>query len=344
METLATAVGIQAGCEALGLSRSSFYAARARVPTPRAPAPPPRTLNAEEKAQVRQTLNSERFADQSPREIFGTLLDEGTYLCSVPTMYRILRENQEIQERRDQLRHPAYVKPELCATGPNQIWTWDITALPGPMKWACFYLYVLLDLFSRFVVGWLVAEQQSGQLAQQLIAESCTRQEIQPDQLRVHSDRGGPMTAKPLIALFADLGIGPSLSRPHTPNDNPFSEAQFKTVKYHPTFPDRFGSSADARAWGQPFFHWYNYEHHHTALGLLTPAVVHTGQAPMFFQNRRRVLQAAYALHPERFVKGVPQPPTFPTEVWINPPAPPQTGGLIFPIDTNIPNLVSKTY
>ncbi len=322
VESLAEYVGVTTACEALGVPRSSRYAARQpRVVKARAPAPaPPRALSLVEKQIVRETLNSERFADQAPREVYATLLDEGVYRCSVPTMYRILAENQELRERRNQLRHPAYAKPRLVATAPNQVWTWDIAKLPGPMKWAYFCLYVVLDLFSRFVVGWLIAAQESATLAQQLIAESYVRQGLARGQLAVHSDRGGPMIARSLTALFDDLGITPSLARPRTPDDNPYSEAQFKTVKYHPTFPDRFGCLLDARSWGQRLFHWYNYEHHHTALGLMTPAAVHFGQAPALFLGRQQVLATAYAAHPERFVRGVPQPPALPTEVWINRP------------------------
>jgi putative transposase len=321
VETLAQQVGVTSACDVLGVPRSSLYAARKPRPAKaRRLASPPRALSAAEKALVRQTLNSERFQDQAPREVYATLLDEGRYLCSVPTMYRILRENQEVRERRNQLRHPAYAKPELLATDPNQVWTWDITRLPGPAKWVGFCLYVLLDLFSRFVVGWLVAERESAALAEQLIDESAAQQGIALGQLRLHSDRGRPMTAKSLALLFADLGVTQSLARPHTPDDNPYSEAQFKTVKYHPTFPERFGSVLDARLWGQWFFHWYNYEHHHTALGLMTPATVHFGQAQALFLERQRVLQQAYAAYPERFVKGLPKPPALPDAVWINPP------------------------
>jgi putative transposase len=275
-----------------------------------------------EQTVVRETLNSERFADQTPREVYATLLDEQRYLCSVASMYRLLRENREIRERRNQLRHPAYAKPELLATGPKQVWSWDITKLLGPVKWTYFFLYVLLDIFSRYIVGWLLAERESSDLAQVVIAETCQRENITPDQLTIHADRGGPMTAKPLALLLADLGVVQSHSRPHVSNDNPFSEAQFKTLKYHPTFPDRFGSPADARTWFRPFVQWYNWEHHHTGLGLLTPGVVHTGQAPQFLAQRQQVLQQAYALHPERFVQGRPQPPALPTAVWINPPKP----------------------
>jgi putative transposase len=329
VETLAEHVGVKMACEALGLPRSSRYAARRpRVPKERAPAPPsPRALSSDETVSVREVLNSERFADQAPREVYATLLDEGVYHCSVPTMYRILAENQEVQERRNQLRHPVYAKPRLVATAPNQVWTWDITKLPGPMQWAYFCLYVVLDLFSRFVVGWLIAAQESAAIAQQLIAESYVRQGLAPGQLSIHSDRGGPMIAGSLTSLFDDLGITPSLARPRTPDDNPYSEAQFKTVKYHPTFPDRFGCLLDARSWGQQLFRWYNSEHHHTALGLMTPAAVHFGQAPALFLGRQQVLTAAYATHPERFVRGVPQPPALPTEVWINRPEPAEKAG-----------------
>jgi len=324
VETLAEQVGVKRACQALGVPRSSHYAARRpRVRQERAPAPaPPRSLSAQERTQVRQTLNSQRFADQAPREVYATLLDEGEYLCSVPTMYRILRENAEVRERRNQVRHPAYAKPELVATGPNQVWTWDITKLLGPVKGVSFCLYVLLDLFSRFVVGWLVAERQAAALAQHLIAQACLRQQIGRDQLALHSDRGGPMTAKPMAQLLADLGLTQSLARPRTPDDNPYSEAQFKTVKYHPTFPGRFGCALDARTWGQQFFPWYNYQHHHTALGLMTPAAVHFGLAPQLHHQRQQVLAAAYAAHPERFVKGVPKPPAWPTAVWLNPSPP----------------------
>jgi putative transposase len=326
VEDLAAQVGVKVACEALGVPRSSHYAARGpRSVKERASVPPPaRALTPAEKTTVRETLNSERFADQTPREVYATLLDEGQYLCSVPTMYRILAEHQEVRERRNQLRHPAYPTPRLVATAPNQVWTWDIAKLPGPVKWASFCLYVVLDLFSRFVVGWLIAAQESAALAEQLIAESYGRQGIAPAQLAVHSDRGGPMIAKPLGLLFDELGITPSLARPRTPDDNPYSEAQFKTVKYHPTFPERFGSLLDARAWGQRLFHWYNYEHHHTALGLMTPAAVYFGQAPALFLGRQAVLAAAYAAHPERFVRGLPHPPALPTEVWINRPEPPE--------------------
>lgn len=329
VEQLAKTVSLASACEVLQVPRSAVY--RARSPTRLAPlvkSPPARALSAIEQDQVRQTLNSDRFVDCAPRQVYATLLDEERYLCSVSTMYRILAENGEIRERRDQLRHPNYAKPELLATAPNQVWSWDITKLLGPMKWTYFYLYVLLDIFSRYVVGWLIAERESSQLAKELIAESCAKQNIPREQLTIHADRGGPMLAKPLALLLADLGVTQSHSRPHVSNDNPFSEAQFKTMKYRPDYPDRFGSPADARAWAREFFPWYNDEHYHTALGLLTPADVHSGRAATVIAARQQVLQQAYAQHPDRFVKGVSVHPPLPTAVWINPPktAYPSTG------------------
>jgi putative transposase len=286
----------------------------------------PRTLSAAEEATVRQILHSDRFMDSSPYQVYGTLLDEGHYYCSIATMYRLLRAEGEQHERRRHQVHPAYTKPELLATAPNQLWTWDITKLRSPVKWHYYYLYVLLDAFSRYVVGWLIAERESAQLAEELIAASCQQQNIQRDQLTIHSDRGGPMTAKSLALFLTDLGVAQSHSRPYTSNDNPFSEAQFKTLKYRPDYPDRFGSLADARTWANPFFAWYNHQHRHTALGLLTPATVHQGLAQQYHQQRQQVLQAAYARHPERFIKGQPLPPALPTAVWINPPKPTDTG------------------
>ncbi len=323
-EVLASRVGVARACDTLAVPRCQVY--RARRPRSEKPAvirpTPTRALSVAEKTVVRETLHSERFADLAPREVYATLLDEQRYLCSVATMYRLLRENQAIRERRNQLRHPAYTKPELLATGPKQVWSWDITKLLGPVKWTYFFLYVVLDIFSRYIVGWLIAERESVDLAQVLIAETCQRENILPDQLTIHADRGGPMIAKPLALLLADLGVVKSHSRPHVSNDNPFSEAQFKTLKYHPTFPDQFGSPADARAWFRPFVQWYNWEHHHTGLGLLTPGVVHSGQATHVHGQRQQVLQQAYLSYPERFVRGQPLPPAVPTAVWINPPKP----------------------
>jgi putative transposase len=269
---------------------------------------------------VLNTLHSPRFLDQSPAEVYATLLDEGSYLCSLRSMYRLLASAQEVRERRNLLRHPRYQPPQLLATAPNQVWSWDITKLLGPVKWLYFYLYVMLDLFSRYVVGWMLAERESGALAKRLIEESCRQQGIEPGQLTLHSDRGPAMTSSSVSVLLARLGLIPSHSRPHVSNDNPFSEAQFKTLKYRPEFPDRFGSFEHALSFCRDFFPWYNHEHHHSALGLLTPGVVHAGHAPQRLDHRQRVLTAAYQAHPERFVRGRPTPPPLPPAVWINPP------------------------
>lgn len=311
-----------AACESLGVPRSSYYRAQQPKPEPKPRPTPERALSQEEKAQVHQTLDSERFQDRAPRQVYATLLDEGIYLCSWRTMYRVLDSYKEVKERRNQLRHPSYTKPELLATGPNQLWSWDITKLKGPAKWTYYYLYTILDVFSRYVPGWLIAECESATLAKQLIAESCSKQHIEPDQLTLHADRGSAMIAKSVAHLLADLGVTKTHSRPHVSNDNPYSESQFKTMKYRPGFPERFGSIQDARAWARPFFQWYNHEHHHSGLGLLTPVTVHYGQAQAVLDQRQMVLQAAYAAHPERFVRGEPKLVLLPTEVWINKPPP----------------------
>jgi putative transposase len=319
-ESLAPTVGVSAACRALNVPRGSLYRARQPV-SPPAPRPTPeRALTEAERQTVRDELNSERFQDSSPRQVFATLLDEGTYLCSVRTMYRVLDAHGEVRERRNQLQHPAYSKPELIATAPNQVWSWDITKLKGPVTWSFFYLYVILDIFSRYVVGWLIAERETAQLAHQLIDQTCTRQRITRDTLTLHADRGGPMRAQTVAHLLSDLGVTKSHSRPYTPDDNPFSEAQFKTLKYRLAFPERFGSQPEARRFCQSFFHWYNYEHYHSGIGLLTPASVYYGQAVTVVVQRNQVLQAAYQAHPERFVNGLPAAPEPPPTVWINPP------------------------
>jgi putative transposase len=322
-EQLSERVGVSAACQALGVPRSSFYRARQPKRAPKPRPTPERALGPEEKEQVLQVLNSEPFQDSAPREVYATLLDQGTYLCSWRTMYRILNERQLVRERRNQLQHPTYTKPELLATAPNQLWSWDITKLRGPAKWTYYYLYVILDVYSRYVTGWLIAAYESANLAQQLIAETCAKQEIEPDLLTLHSDRGSAMRSKMVALLLADLGVTKTHSRPYTSDDNPYSEAQFKTMKYRPTYPDRFGSIQDARAWARRFFHWYNHEHHHTGVALLTPATVHYGRAQAVLERRQETLQAAYLAHPERFVRGVPQPPSLPKEVWINEPSSP---------------------
>ena len=318
---LAPAVGTVAACAALGVNRATVYRRRQPRATP-APRPhPARALTPPERQAVLAQLHSPRFIDQAPAEVWATLLDEGHYLCSLRTMYRLLAAAHEVRERRNQLRHVA-PKPELLATRPNEVWSWDITKLLGPAQWTYYSLYVILDLFSRYVVGWMVAHQESAALAERLIAATCENQEIVPGHLTVHADRGSAMTSKPVALLLADLGITRTHSRPHVSNDNPFSEAQFKTLKYRPDFPDRFESQAAARAFCHPFFTWYNAEHRHTGLGLLTPAMVHYGQAEGVRTQRSRVLAAAYAAHPERFVRKPPAPPALPPAVWINPPSP----------------------
>jgi putative transposase len=315
-------VGVKAACEALNVPRASFYRKRGLVVFPAVAATRfiPRALDTAERDAVLACLHEERFQNSAPAAVYATLLDEGRYHCSIRTMYRILEGEGEARERRDQLVHPAYQKPELLATGPNQLWSWDITKLLGPAKWTYFYLYVILDVFSRYVVGWMVADGESAELAKRLIADTCAKQEIEPGKLTIHADRGSSMTSKPVAFLMADLGITKTHSRPHVSDDNPYSESHFRTLKYRPGFPERFGSLQDSRGFSQEFFAWYNEEHRHSGLGLLSPAVVHYGLAPAAIEQRRAVLDAAYAAHPERFVRKPPQPPAVPTEVWINKP------------------------
>jgi len=320
---LSEQVGVEKACEAFGLARSNYYRWRkspqgASDETVRPI--PSWSLSQEEQQKVLETLHTDRFIDQSPREVYATLLDEGLYLCSVRSMYRILNQHGEVRERRDQLRHPDYKKPELLATGSNQVWSWDITKLLGPAKWTYFYLYVLLDIFSRYVVGWMVAPQESASLAKKLIEESCVKQSIGSGQLVIHSDRGPSMRSKPVALLLADLGVTKSHSRPHVSNDNPFSESQFKTMKYRPEFPERFGSLEDARTFCLDFFSWYNTQHYHSGIGLLTPEQVHDGLAQQIVKERQEVLKKAYDKNPDRFKRGVPTPLTLPQAVWINPP------------------------
>ena len=321
-ESLARVVPVTRTCDALGYPRSSFY--RSRQPQPpnkqRKRPTPARALSETERVAVHELLNSERFQDNSPYQVYATLLDEDTYHCSISTMYRILHQYNEVRERRNLRRHPVYTKPELLATRPNELWSWDITKLRGPVTWQLFYLYVVLDVLSRYVVGWMIAERESGDLAKQLLAESYRKQGVDQEQLTLHADRGSPMICKTLGQLLIDLGVSKSHARPHTPNDNPFSEAQFKTLKYRPDYPARFESIEAARQWARAFFHWYNNEHHHSGLGLMTPAAVHYGQAATLTAQRQVTLKQAYEAYPERFVKGVPKPPEVPTEVWINPP------------------------
>jgi len=325
---LSSTVGIESACDALGVVRASFYRQRplfgpalsVRLPAIVARPTPARALTSDERESVRAVLNSQRFQDCSPAAIQATLLDEGQYLCSTRTMYRVLEQDSASRERRDQLVHPPYTKPELLATAPNQLWSWDITKLRGPAQWTYFYLYVILDVFSRYVVGWMVAPRESAELATKLIEETCTKQDIQPNQLVIHADRGSAMRSKPVALLLADLSVTKTHSRPYTSNDNPYSESQFRTLKYRPEFPDRFGCIQDSRAFGHTFFPWYNDEHRHSGIGMMTPAMVHYGLAVAVRENRQLALDAAFAAHPERFVRRAPTPPLLPKEVWINKP------------------------
>jgi len=309
-------------CNALGLARGTYYRRIAPRPAgpPRPRPAPARKLLAEERLAVLSALHEPPHADLAPAEVYARLLDGGRYLCSERTMYRILAEHGEVRERRNQLRHPRYAAPELLATAPKQLWSWDITKLLGPATWTYFQLYVILDVFSRYVVGWMVAPRESATLAERLIAETCERQGIGAGELTIHADRGTSMTSKPVALLLSDLGVTKTHSRPHVSNDNPYSEAQFKTLKYRPGFPDRFGSIEDARAFCRRFFEWYNQEHCHSGLGLHTPHDVHHGLAAARNAARQAVLGQAFVRNPERFVHGLPAPAEVPGAVWINKP------------------------
>jgi putative transposase len=322
VQELSGSVGIAPACRVLGIPRIGVY--RRRQPqrtTPTSPhRKPPNALAIQERQAVIETLHSDRFVDKAPREVYATLLDENSYLCSIRTMYRILAGEGEVRERRNQVRRPVYKKPELLATGPNQVYSWDITKLRGPIKWSYFHLYVILDIFSRYVVGWMVATRESALLAERLIKDTLIKQGIERNQLTIHADRGSSMRSKTVAQLLADMGVTKSHSRPQVSDDNPYSEAQFKTLKYCPEFPERFGSPEDARAFCCRFFPWYNDEHHHTGIGLLTPKMVHYGQAEDVIERRRVVLEAAYHKHPERFFNGLPKSQELPSAAWINKP------------------------
>lgn len=321
---LAPYVGVRAGCAAVGEAQARWYRRHRQSPPPpkpeRVPASQPRALSELERKELRAVLNSEEHVDEAPATVYAKLLDEGIYLASVPTMYRVLREHDEVRERRRQATHPAAKKPELLATEPNEVWSWDITKLLGPAKWTYYYLYVILDIFSRYAPGWMLAHAENARLAEALLADTVAKQNIEHGQLSIHADRGSPMIAKPVAFLLADLGVTKSHSRPHCSNDNPFSESQFRTLKYRPEFPERFGSYQDAHAFCSRFFGWYNHEHRHSGIGFHTPADVHYGRAELIRAQRAEVLDAAYAAHPERFVRKPPEPPALPNAVWINEP------------------------
>jgi putative transposase len=317
-------VGVRAACRATGRPQANHYRRHRQSPPPgrppRARRPGPRALSPAERAAVREVLNSLEHADQAPAAVYHQLLDEGVYLASVSTMYRILREHDEVCERRRQATHPARVKPELVAEAPNRCWSWDITKLHGPAKWTYFYLYVIIDIYSRYVAGWLIADRESAALAERLLAETIGKHHIDPGTLTVHADNGSSMASKPVAFLLADLGVTKTHTRPHTSNDNPYSEAQFRTLKYRPDFPDSFGSLEDARAFCQQFFSWYNTEHYHSGIGWHHPIDVHYGHAHAVRAARGDVLTAAYQRHPERFVRKHPEPAALPVAAWINKP------------------------
>jgi putative transposase len=321
---LTAVVGVRGACAAVGEARARWYRRHRQSPLlptrKRVPAPQPRALSEVERKELRRVLNSPEHVDEAPATVYAKLLDAGVYLASVPTMYRVLRDHDEVHERRRQATHPAAKKPELLATRPNEVYSWDITKLLGPVKWTWFYLYVILDIYSRYVPGWMLAHAENARLAEVLLADTAAKQGIIPGQLTIHADRGSPMTAKPLAFLLAELGVTRSHSRPHVSNDNPYSESQFRTLKYRPTFPERFGSFQDAHAFCGRFFRWYNDEHRHSGIGLHTPADVHYGRAELVRARRGEVLTAAYTQHPERFVRKPPEPPALPTAVWINQP------------------------
>jgi putative transposase len=322
VEELTSLVGTRPACHALGAAPATIYRRRrAPEPRPRRPRPAPaRALSEAEREAVLAELRSERFVDCSPAQAWATLLDEGRYLASERTMYRLLAANGEVRERRDQLAHPAYARPELLAERPNEVWSWDISKLKGPARWTYFYLYVILDVFSRYAVGWTVQQRESARVAEALIAQASDRQRIARGRLTVHADRGSSMTSKPVALLLADLGVAKTHSRPYTSTDNPYSEAQFKTLKYRPGFPARFDSIEHARAFCREFFGYYNEQHRHSGIGLMTPATVHYGRAQALHAERARVLDAAYQATPERFVRRAPTPPPVPAAAWINKP------------------------
>ena len=327
LNELAPDIGLAPACLALAVNRSGVYredARRrklARASAPPAPRPrAPLALSEGERCELLEVLNSERFADCAPRTIYAQLLDEGRYLGSVRTMYRLLASAGQSCERRNQRVHRAYAAPELLAVQPNEVWSWDITKLKGPVKWAYFHLYVILDIFSRYVVGWMIAPRESALLAEQLIAETVAKHNIAPGTLTLHADRGSSMRSKPVAALLVDLEVARTHSRPYVSDDNPFSEAQFKTLKYRPEFPERFGCIEDARAHSQHFFTWYNGSHCHSGIGFMTPQSVHYGRANAVFEKRAQTLDAAFLANPKRFKGNAPQPPRLPTAVWINPP------------------------
>jgi putative transposase len=324
LEDLEAVTSTKRACALLGASRATIYRHRrppmARLSTPR-PAPANKLTEAE-RQHILAVLRSEAYCDLAPAQVWARLLDDGIYLCSISTMYRLLAIAGENRERRRQRTHPARKRPELIAHRPNQVWSWDITKLQGPERGVYYELFVIIDIFSRYVVGWMVSPAETGELAEAFIADTLARHGIDPDQLTLHADRGTSMTSKPVAQLLVDLGVARSHSRPHVSNDNPYSEANFKTLKYCPAFPGRFGSIEDARAFCAVFFDHYNHIHRHAGIGLHTPASVHYGTAGEIRAQRAATLDAAYAANPARFRHRRPTPPKLPTVAWINEPSP----------------------
>ena len=316
-------IGTKNACDAFGFARSTYYyLTRPEVKKDyiREQKISDCAYSSQEKQEILNVMNSKIYMDQTPYEIYASQLDQGNYLCSVRTMYRILAENNQVKERRNIKRSSNYQKPELLATEPNQVWSWDITKLKGPQKWTYFYLYVILDIYSRYVVGWMVAFRELATLATKLIEETCTRQNIIPGQVTLHADRGSSMKSKPVAFLLSDLGVTKSHSRPYVSNDNPYSESQFKTMKYRPDFPDRFNSMSEAREFCRNFFNWYNTQHYHSGIGFLTPESVHYGFAEEILLKRKDVLLKAYEENPQRFRNRKPTVQNLPKSVWINKP------------------------
>jgi len=320
---LSNKIGTKTACDCFGIPRSSYYywknPGAQTVPFQKRKLPN-FAYSPVEKQEILNVMNSDIYMNQTPYEIYASKLDGGKYICSVRTMYRILGENDQVKERRNVRRSNNYQKPELLATAPNQVWSWDITKLKGPVKWTYFYLYVILDIFSRYVVGWTLAFRELSSLAKTLIEETCKRQNIQPGQLTVHADRGSSMKSKPVTFLLSDLGVTKSHSRPYVSNDNPFSESQFKTLKYRPEFPERFNSMTETKEFCRLFFDWYNKEHYHSGIGFLTPESVHYGFADEVLENRKIVLLEAFEKNPERFRFKQPKLKNLPKSVWINKP------------------------
>lgn len=323
VEQMAPKFTVKATCGALGVSRATYYRHLARKKHPPA-SPPPRIshrrLSVQEEDEIIEQLNRERFVNHAVPEAHAMLLDEGIYLCSVRTMYRVLKRRQQPRSQRQERVHPPYMKPELLATRPNELWSWDITRIKGPKPWIFYHLYVVLDVFSRYVVGWMLSETESGEEAKILLSHCCEQQIVKRNSITLHSDRGKAMRSKRLVDLLVDLGVARSYSRPHVSNDNPYSESQFKTLKYHRTFPQRFGSPEDTRQYMRVFFSWYNDQHRHSGLAMMTPADVHSGQASLRWIARKQTLLAAFERHPERFVRGKPSPQKVPDKIWINKP------------------------